>query len=82
MRGRQRERERVSLSGSESTTIARLGAWELLAAASAALSATVNDKSMYTLLAWDATLMCCPCNKLPTCIHTHIQVGNALLPGK
>lgn len=66
-----------------------LRAWELLAAADASpaaavvvvviavLSATVNDKSMYTMLAWDPTLMC-----VAGATSNKLQVPSALLPGK
>lgn len=67
-----------------------LRAWELLADASpaaavvvvvvvaaAVLSATVNDKSMYTMLAWDPTLMC-----VAGATSNKLQVPSALLPGE
>lgn len=61
-----------------------LRAWELLAAAAAVvfvvaavLSATVNDKSMYTMLAWDPTLMC-----VAGATSNKLQVPSALLPGE
>lgn len=62
-----------------------LRAWELLAAAAAVLvvvvvavlSATVNDKSMYTVLAWDPTLMC-----VAGTTSNKLKVPSALLPAE